>query len=62
MLKTISEVGETGWKDLVDRLGMGGAILFILEYEKGYGNYTEERKKISGKKRLDEILKEVKRK
>jgi hypothetical protein len=51
MLKTISEVRETGWKVLVDRLGMGGATLFILENEKGYGDYTEERKKIFSKKR-----------
>jgi hypothetical protein len=47
MLKTMSKVRETGWKALVDRLGMGGATLFILEYEKGYGDYIEERNKIS---------------
>jgi len=62
MLKTMSKVRETGWKALVDRLGMGGATLFILEYEKGDGDYTEERKKIFSKKRLDEIVKEIKRK
>ena len=44
MLKTMSEVRETGWKALVDRLGVAGATLFVLEYEKDYGNYTEERK------------------
>jgi len=62
MLKTMSEVRQTGWNALVDRLGIAGATLFILEYEKGYGHYTEERKKIFGKKRLDEIVKEIKRK
>ena len=62
MLKTMSEVRETGWKALVDRLGIAGATLFILEYEKGDGDYTEERKKIFSKKRLDEIVKEIKRK
>jgi hypothetical protein len=41
---------------------MGGAALFILEYKKGYGDYTEERKIIFSKKRLDEIVKEIKRK
>lgn len=50
MLKTMSEVRETGWKALVDRLGMGGATLFIPEYEKGFGDDTEERKKISARK------------
>ena len=62
MLKTISEVRETGWRALVERLGVAGATLFVLEYEKGYGDYTEERKRIFNKKKLDEIVKEMKRK
>ena len=62
MLKTISEVKETGWSALVERLGIAGATLFALEYEKDYGNYTEERKKIFDKKKLDEIVKEMKKK
>ena len=47
---------------LVERLGIAGATLFVLEYEKGYGDYTEERKRIFNKKKLDEIVKEMKRK
>jgi len=62
MLKTISEVKETGWSALVERLGIAGATLFVLEYEEGYGDYTEERKKIFNKKQLDKIVKEMKRK
>jgi len=62
MLKTISEIKEAGWSALVERLGIAGATLFILEYEKGYGDYTEERKKIFDKKKLDEIVKEIKEK
>ena len=62
MLKTISEVKETGWNALVERLGVAGAILFILEYEKGHGDYTEERKKIFNEKKLNEIVKEIKKK
>jgi len=62
MLKTISEVKETGWNALVERLGAAGATLFILEHEKGHGDYTVERKKIFNKKKLDEIVKEIKRK
>ncbi len=61
MLKTISEVKETGWNVLVERLGVAGATLFVLEYEKGSGDYTEERKKIFSKKKLDEIVKEIRR-
>jgi len=62
MLKTISEVRETGWRALVERLGIAGATLYVLEYEKGYGHYTEERKRIFNKKKSDEIVKEMKRK
>ncbi len=62
MLKTISEVKETGWNAPVERLGVAGATLFILEYERGHGDYNEERKKISNKKKLEEIVKEIKRK
>jgi hypothetical protein len=62
MLKTIKEVKEAGWNALVDRLGVAGATLFVMEYEEGYGDYTEERKKIFDKKKLDEIVKEMKEK
>ncbi len=34
----------------------------MLEYEKGYGDYTEERKRIFGQKPLDEIVQEIKEK
>jgi hypothetical protein len=62
MLKTISEVRETGWSALVERLGVAGATLFLLEYEKGSGNYVEERKKIFENKELDDIVKEIREK
>ncbi|BCB96285.1 hypothetical protein JZK55_12070 [Dissulfurispira thermophila] len=42
------------------RLGIADAALFTLEYEKGYRNYTEERKKIFDQKSLEEIIKEIK--
>lgn len=50
MTKTISEVKEIGWSALVERLGASGATLFILEYEKGYGDYTKDRRKILSEK------------
>jgi len=62
MLKTISEVKEQGWHALVERLGVAGATLFILEYEKGSGNYTEERKKIFDDISIDEIAGEIRKK
>ncbi len=62
MLKTISDVREAGWSALVDRLGVAGATLFILEYERGMGNYTEDREKLFGDKKLDDIVREIREK
>jgi len=45
---------------LVERLGIAGATMFIMEHEGGYGDYTEERRKIFGQKSLDEIIKGIK--
>jgi len=61
MLKTISEVKEEGWHALVERLGVAGATLFVLEYEKGSGDYTEERKKIFDEKSIDEIFAQIRK-
>ena len=62
MLKTNGDVKGAGWSALVERLGFAGATLFVLEYEKGYGDYTEESKKIFNRKKLREIVKEIKKK
>ena len=45
---------------LVENLGISGATEFIIQYEKGYGDYTEMRKKIFNKKGLNEIVEEMK--
>ncbi|MGB2727034.1 MAG: hypothetical protein WBD09_00960 [Halobacteriota archaeon] len=56
----LSEIRHKGWEILVENLGISGATEFIIQYEKGYGDYTEMRKKIFNKKGLDEILEEMK--
>lgn len=60
MLKTLKEIKEEGWEALVERLGIAGATMFIMEHERGYGDYTEERRKIFDQKTLDEIVREIK--
>ena len=59
MVKTLKQINEEGWKAIIDRLGYADSLMYIMENEQGYGNYTEERKKIFGDKPLDEILKEI---
>ena len=58
-LKTASEVRKIGWEALVERLGVAGATLFLLEYEQGYGDYTKERKKWLDGKKLEEIVESI---
>ena len=60
MLKTLSEIKKVGWEALVEKLGIAGATMFVVEHEKGYGDYTEERRRIFAEKSLDVIVKEIK--
>lgn len=56
----LSDIRQRCWEILVENLGISGATEFVIQYEKGYGDYTEMRKKIFNKKGLDEILEEMK--
>lgn len=40
---TPHEIVSAGFESLVASLGPGGAIQFILQYERGQGDYTKER-------------------
>ena len=40
---TPQEIVSAGFESLVASLGPGGAIRFILQYERGQGDYTKER-------------------
>ncbi len=56
----MSDIRHKGWEILVKDLEISGATEFIIQYEKGYGDYTRLRKKLFDKKGLDEILEEMK--
>lgn len=60
MLKTLTEIKAEGWEALVERLGIADATMFIMQHERGYGDYTKERRKIFAHKTLDEIVEEIK--
>lgn len=40
------EIRAEGWKALTDRLGVSGAIRFLMEYDPGRGDYVEERREL----------------
>jgi len=56
----LAEIKTKGWNALVKELGYAGATKFILLYEPGEGDYTEERKKLFKDVRIEDILKEIK--
>ncbi|MBU1053474.1 MAG: hypothetical protein KKC46_06555 [Proteobacteria bacterium] len=54
------EVRRAGWEALREKLGPAGALKFILDYDRGEGNYTELRKKIFKGKTVKDIIKDMK--
>jgi hypothetical protein len=42
-----------------DGLGAAGTVMFIRQYENGYGNYTEEREAKHKDITLDEVVKRI---
>ena len=61
MLKTIEELKIDGWKALTSTLGLSEATRFLLQYQKGSGDYTKYRKKIFENRTVRDIVKELKK-
>lgn len=40
--RTPRKTAELGFQALIEKLGCGGAVAFISQYETGEGNYTVE--------------------
>jgi len=53
------EVRREGWKALTERLGVSGAMRFMMQYDPGYGDYTEERRELQADLTLDEALRRM---
>ena len=43
---TPHEIAVEGFKTLATNLGVSAALRFILQYERGEGDYTRERKRL----------------
>lgn len=61
MLKTIEELKIDGWKALIDSLGLAEATRFLLQYQKGSGNYTVKRKKLLKNVTINDIVEPYKK-
>ena len=53
------ELRREGWKALTERLGVAGAIRFLMQYDPGHGDYTEERRQLFGDLTLNGALDEI---
>jgi hypothetical protein len=56
---TPAEVRKAGWEALVSQLGVAKSLRFLLEYEKGQGNYTELRKELFAGQTVGQILEDM---
>lgn len=50
------EIRAEGRKALTERLGVSGAIRFLMEYDPGRGDYVEERRELFRDLTLDEAI------
>ena len=56
---TPAEIRKVGWEALVSQLGVAKSLRFLLEYERGQGNYTELRKELFAGQTVDQILEDM---
>ena len=50
-----------GWKALTERLGPAGAMRFMMQYDPGHGDYTQERQELFADLDLENLLAAVRR-
>ena len=54
--RSLAEIRREGWDALTQRLGVAGAMRFMMQYDPGHGDYTEERQQILADLSLDDAL------
>jgi hypothetical protein len=58
---SLYELRQEGWRALTERLGISGAMRFLMQYDPGHGDYTEERRALFSELSLDDVLAEIRR-
>lgn len=53
------ELRREGWKALTERLGVSGAIRFLMEYDPGRGDYVHERDTLFAGLTLQDALRAI---
>ena len=57
--RPLSEINEQAIRVLSEEMGAADAARFISQFTTGYGNYTEERKKLFEGLTLGEVAREL---
>ncbi len=60
MINNLSMIRQEGLKALSSKLGSAGAVIFLRQFESGYGNYTEERESKLEDITIDDIVLSIK--
>lgn len=56
-----AELRREGWEALTRALGPADAMRFMMQYDPGRGDYTEERRALFAELTLDDVLAEARR-
>lgn len=59
-MMTPIEISRLGYRALVNELGWDGMVRFVQQFDRGEGNYTQERQRWLDDLSLDEVLAEIK--
>jgi hypothetical protein len=59
--KPLVEINQLAIALLYKELGVVDAVRFLRQFTQGYGNYTQERELLFGRKSLDEVVSEIKK-
>lgn len=58
---TPMEIQKAGWEALKKQLGLVGALRFLLQYEKGEGDYTKLRKELFKDETVESLIDKMKK-
>ncbi len=56
---SLYQIRMEGWKALTERLGPAGAMRFMMQYDPGYGDYTNERHEIFADLTIDSLVEAI---
>jgi hypothetical protein len=61
MISNLALIRQEGLKALNSRLGTAGTVVFMRQFESGYGDYTEERENKLKDITLDDIISSIRK-